>query len=119
MWFRQLAEQKRTCRLVLEYWATAAREGREGEMTATFQRMYGQWRKLLTELLEQGMASGEFSAELNPHMAASLIMALVDGVGMEAMMNIGLVVDEELLAGIKRSIFVSLLASGHVARKSA
>ena len=39
-------------------------------------------------------------------------MALVDGVGMEAMMNIGLVVDEELLAGIKQSIFVSLLASG-------
>ena len=114
LWFHHLAEQKRTCRLVLEYWATAAREGREGEMTVTFQRMYGQWRKLLTELLTQGMASGEFSSELNPHMAASLIMALGDGVGMEAMLNIGLVVDEQLLAGIKQSIFVSLKKESNI-----
>jgi AcrR family transcriptional regulator len=114
LWFRQLAEQKRTCRLVLEYWATAAREGREGEMTATFQRMYGQWRTLVTELLAQGIASGEFSADLDPSMAASLIMALGDGVGMEAMMNIGLAVDEQLLAGIKKWIFSTLKKASDV-----
>jgi AcrR family transcriptional regulator len=116
LWFHQLAEQKRTCRLVLEYWATAAREGREGEMTATFQRMYGRWRTLVTELLTQGIASGEFSTELDPAMTASLIMALGDGVGMEAMLNIGLVVDEQLLAGIKRWIFASLSAPGRSVR---
>jgi AcrR family transcriptional regulator len=110
MWFRQLAEQQRTCRLVLEYWATAAREGREGEMSATFQRMYRQWRELLTDLIARGVASGEFSSELNPSMAGALIMALVDGVGMEAMLNIGLVVDEELLSALKRAIFAALLA---------
>ena len=119
MWFRQLAEQKRTCRLVLEYWATAAREGREGEMTTTFQRMYGQWRELVTSLVEQGIASGEFTAELDPSMVASLIMALVDGVGLESMLNMGLVVDEQLLAGIKQSIFVALLAPGRSVQSSA
>jgi hypothetical protein len=37
-------------------------------------------------------------------------MALVDGVGLEAMLNVGLVVDEELLAALKRSIFTGLTA---------
>lgn len=115
-WFVRLAEQKAIARLMLEYWATAAREGCEGEMTATFQRMYRQWRDFITDLVRQGIASGEFSTQLDPAVAASLMVAFVDGVGLEAMLNIGLVVDEQLLAGIKQSIFASLVAPGRNVR---
>jgi AcrR family transcriptional regulator len=108
LWFAQLAEHKRTNRLVLEYWATAAREEREGEMTATFQRVYSQWHELAMRLIEQGVAAGEFNAGLEPAMAASLIMALVDGVNTEAMLNVGAAVDEKLLAAIKKAILAGL-----------
>lgn len=107
-WFAKLAEQMALARLRLEYWATAAREGCEGEMKATFQRMYHQWRDFATDLVRRGIASGEFSSQLDPEVSASLMIALVDGVGLEAMLNVGLVVDEQLLAGLKQTIFATL-----------
>jgi AcrR family transcriptional regulator len=115
-WFVRLAQQKAMARLRLEYWATAAREGGQREMTTTFQRMYRQWREFVTELVRQGIDSGEFSSQLDPTVAASLMIAMVDGVGLEAMLNIGLVVDEQLLAGLKQSIFATLLAPGRSVR---
>jgi TetR/AcrR family transcriptional regulator, transcriptional repressor of aconitase len=107
LWFAQLNQHMQANRLVLEYWATAAREGREGEMHATFQRLYQQWRDITTNLINRGMASGEFAGNLDPAMMAALVLGLVDGVNSEAMLNV-VRVDEKFLAGMKAAIFAWL-----------
>lgn len=107
-WFERIAENQRIGRLVLEYWATAAREEREGEMTATLQGIYNRWRDLIRAIVVQGIENGEFADHFEPQMAAALIVAIVDGVGTQAMLKVSVPVDQAYLAALKRAILTAL-----------
>jgi len=107
-WFRRLNKYQHLARLVLEFWATAARQQQAGGLADTLREMYAQWRSRLAALLSEGVASGEFAADLKPHIAASLIMAILDGIEVQSLLDIGLVIDEEFVTGLKHAVLAGL-----------
>ncbi len=109
-WSGRLGEFKQIGRLVLEFWANAAREGTYGEMTAVFHKVYAGWREMLARLLAQGAEAGEFSLQYEPAVAASLIMAVLDGIQVQSILDVGLDVDDKFIAGLKRGIMIGLSA---------
>jgi TetR/AcrR family transcriptional regulator, transcriptional repressor of bet genes len=46
---------------------------------------YGQWRRLVTSALEQAQAEGELDAAIDPEREAAGLVALVDGLAVQAM----------------------------------
>jgi len=107
-WFEQMAYYKRIGGLFLEFWATAAREEQEGEVATTVHEMYGSWREMFAPIISEGVKTGEFRRQVDPNMAATLIMSIADGITVHAILDSGLKVDEELLAAIKRAIMAGL-----------
>ncbi len=110
-WFSRLSFHKRIGRLVLEFWATAARE-QQGQLALTFAKTYAQWRERLAGILAQGIEAGEFRPELQTSVAASLIMAILDGIEVQTILDVGIRVDEEFLAALKRAILAALSVRG-------
>ena len=109
-WSARLEEYQRMGRLVLEFWATAAREGQQGEMTPMFREFYGRSRGMVAAILTEGAESGEFNRELDPQLAASLILAILDGVQVQSILGMGITLDSEFLAALRRTILAALSA---------
>ncbi|MBL7133210.1 MAG: TetR/AcrR family transcriptional regulator [Phycisphaerae bacterium] len=110
MWFKSFEHYERIGALFLEYWATAAREHREGGLAATFQQMYARWRGRIAAIIEQGIDSGQFRRELDTQWVVTGIMAMLDGLTIQAIVKTGVGVDEGFLAEFKRGLLVSLTA---------
>jgi AcrR family transcriptional regulator len=108
-WYQRLGYHKRIGRLVLEFWATAARE-HQGEVADTFRQLYARWRARMAAVLAQGAQQGEFGREFNSPLAASLILAILDGIEIQSILEVGIDVNDEFLAALKRSIFATLAA---------
>jgi len=72
--------------------------------------MYEFWRGKLSDVLRAGIENGEFGPRLNPQVAASLIMAIIDGIEVQTSLDIGLVISPEFIAALKRGILTSLRA---------
>ena len=109
-WSGRLEEYKRIGRLVLEFWATAAREGQRGEMTPMFRELYSRSRGMIAAILAEGAESGELNRELDPQLAASLILAILDGVEVQSILGMGITLDSEFLAALRRTILAALTA---------
>ncbi len=107
-YFQRFAEFRPMLRLVMEFWATAARQQQEGELSRMLREQYVSWRQEVMTVLEAGVAAGEFSANIRPQVAASLILAELDGIQVQSMFDIGLNVNEELVDGLKSAILASL-----------
>ncbi len=107
-WFDRLGRYLRLGRLGLELWATAARQGREDEPSVGFRRLYVRWRGQLGEIVAEGIRNGEFGADLDPQVAASLILAVLDGITVQVILETGVVVDEGFLAALKRGVLAGL-----------
>lgn len=107
-WFENLSRHNRIGRLVLEFWATAAREGGSGELTRILQQMYSQWRERIASIVDEGVSTGEFNPQFDKLVAASLIMAMLDGIEIQSILDVGVNVDTTLLAAMKRAILTGL-----------
>jgi len=107
-WFGLVDYHKQIGRLVLEFWATAAREEREGELADTFKHMYAQWLNLLGAVLSQGVREGRFAPVAAEPAAPAMILATLDGIMLQAILDTGIVVDRPFLAALKRSILAGL-----------
>lgn len=94
--------------LMLEFWATAAREQNKGAFGEEFTEHYEQARLRVAEIVRQGMESGEFADHLIPEVAASLIMAVIRGITVQLILGFDEKVSEELLDALKRSVLTSL-----------
>lgn len=112
-WFERMSYFQRVGRLVLEFWATAARhEQEQAELSKTFKQMYARWRGQIASILQEGIESGQFDPNFDTRVAAALIMAMLDGVEIQSIMGMGIVLDARFLAAIKRSILISMSAGG-------
>ena len=109
-WFRRLGDFQRIGRLVMEFWATAAREQREGQLSVVFRESYGATLRLIGALLAEGVSAGEFRANLDTAVATSLIRAMLDGVMMQLILGTGVRLDEPFLTAMKQSILAALTA---------
>jgi AcrR family transcriptional regulator len=107
-WFERIAHYQRLGRLALEFWAVAAREGKQSDFLTWFNKMYGRWRKRLVELIDAGKAEGRFQAEYDSYVAATIIMAAMDGIVVQGIIDENLHVDERLLTALKNAIIRSL-----------
>ncbi|MBS3821474.1 MAG: hypothetical protein KGY81_06910, partial [Phycisphaerae bacterium] len=74
----------------------------------TLQDMYGRYRQRMTQIFKQGQSSGEFDLVYGPSMAASVVLALFDGIGLHSMMGLGVKMDAKTLATIKRGMLRAL-----------
>lgn len=110
-WLGRFAQFQQIGRLVLEFWATAAREGDQGPMSDAFSGMYGRWRDRLASIFRQGQQAGEFDLPFGPDYAAGLVMALLDGVQVQSILGFGTPPTETYLSAVKRAIFDSLEGS--------
>ncbi|MFA6134825.1 MAG: TetR/AcrR family transcriptional regulator [Phycisphaerae bacterium] len=108
-WYQQLGYHLRISRLVLEYWATAARE-HQGQLADSFKQMYRYWREQFCQIISKGIDGGEFSGDYDLTVAASLILAMLDGIMVQSMLDIGINVNPQFLDGLKRAIRVALSA---------
>ena len=111
-WAKRLDYYSRLGRLVLEFWAAAARERQEHELTASLRAMYARWRGQIASVLEEGIASGEFHPQVDPQVWAALLLAMLDGVEIQAILEMGITLDEPFLAALKSSILMSLCVAG-------
>ncbi len=109
-WFGRLEHYRKIGRLILEFWATAAREQQDGDMGSWFSDMYSRWRATVANIIIEGLESGEFDNTVDPSVAAALIVAVLDGVVVQVILGMGLKLDEELITALKRSIFAALTA---------
>jgi AcrR family transcriptional regulator len=110
-WSGQMGHYQRIGRLVLEFWASAARGQQEGSLAGTFHEMHTRQRELIGAILAQGVAEGRFSGEVNRPVAESLILAILDGILIQSILDVGITVDEALLTGLKRAIRAGLGAA--------
>lgn len=113
IWFKSFEHYQKIGALFLEYWATAAREHREGGLAATFQQMYARWRERIAAIITQGVDSGEFRRELDTQWVVSAIMAMLDGLVIQAIVGMGLRVDEDFLGALKQGLIASLTGKAH------
>jgi len=99
--------------LVLEFWASAAREDRAGRMTESLRKVYQVNRDRVAAIVSQGMADGSFRPG-DTVAAATSIMALLDGLMLQSILNVGVTVNAEFLDALKRRIFEALVGGGNL-----
>lgn len=108
-WAGRLEHDRRLGGLLLEFWATAARQGQGGEMASWFSEMYARWRGMIQAVIAQGKDEGVFTVP-DAAVAAALMLAVLDGIMVQTILSTGLKVDDEFLAALNRAVFNSLMA---------
>jgi AcrR family transcriptional regulator len=76
--------QEREWVLWVELWLRAVREP---ELRPVAARLYRRYRDWMVELIAAGIASGEFRADVDAEALADVAMALLDGVGVRALID--------------------------------
>ena len=109
-WFSRLEHYKRVGGLILEFWASAARDDRQGEISGIFQQMYRRWHGRISAIIADGVRSGEFRGDVNVPAAAISILAATDGVTLHTIMNVGLQFDSDARETMKQGMLASLTA---------
>lgn len=82
--FDQMARYRRIGKLVLEFWATAAREQEHANLAWSLHELHGRAMDRLGRIVTEGVEAGEFGKDLDPQIAAVLILAAVDGIILHA-----------------------------------
>jgi len=57
------------------------------EATALLRTVYSEWRRSISEIIATGRRTGRFRADLDPHATASSLIATVDGITMQAVVD--------------------------------
>ncbi|MDY7011480.1 MAG: TetR/AcrR family transcriptional regulator [Planctomycetota bacterium] len=95
-------------RLVMELWAHAAWQQKEGQLAASITQINTQWRKRVEAVLVEGVGSGEFIRRFNPSVMASLIWSTINGIIVESMFNTEAQAGERSLAALKQGLIEEL-----------
>ena len=107
-WYSRLEHYKRIGGLILEFWASAARDDRQGEMAGIFQQMYSRWHGRISAIITEGVKSGEFRGDMNIPAAAVSILAATDGITLHTIMNVGVEFDRDALETMKQGMLAGL-----------
>lgn len=100
-WYGKFGKYTTEGALVLEFWLWAARQG-DDVLTAAFHDLYVRWRGRISTVITDGIASGELQADLDPQIAATIIMASMDGLVLQGILGVGLTIDDDFIARLKR-----------------
>ncbi len=106
--FSQLEFYIGSGRLVMELWAHAARQRKEGELAVNIAQTNTQWRKWIEAVLIEGVAGGEFVRRLNPSVMASLIWSTINGIIVESMFDTEAGSGQRSLSALKQGLIAEL-----------
>lgn len=106
--FSQLEFYIGSGRLVMELWAHAARQRKEGELAVNIAQTNTQWRKWIEAVLIEGVAGGEFVRRLNPSVMASLIWSTINGIIVESMFDTEAGGGQRSLSALKQGLIAEL-----------
>ncbi len=95
-------------RLILEFWATAARDGQDGELGETFRKFWDEWRQTLRQVVVEGIEAGEFRPEVDPDVACWMYVGLLDGLLLQGVMNTGFTMDQYFTQRMRESVLAVL-----------
>ena len=101
-------QSQRIGRLVLEFWATAARE-RRGQLATTLRQAYDRWYQQLAAVVADGIAQGQFRADISPESAAVLLAALLDGIDVHSIFGFGPEHTQQNRDALERAVMAALL----------
>jgi len=107
LWYSRLQEHKRTGKLVLEFWSAAA-HGEQEELAEMFGTVYSHARSEVAAVIAEGVASGDFPSHVQPGVAAALILAVFDGMMLQALLDARITVDESFVTGLKKAVMAGL-----------
>ena len=111
-WFERMERYQRLGGLILEFWSTAAHERADGGLATSFHQMYDRWLERLSRIVAAGIEAGEFGPDADPRVAGKLIMAVVDGITVQAIFGIGGSFDERSLSALKSGMLTGLVGRG-------
>jgi TetR/AcrR family transcriptional regulator, fatty acid metabolism regulator protein len=103
-WYARYAKRKEVGRLVLECWASAAREtqsGEDGSMAGMLQALHARWRQRMIDIVSRGQQSGHFRADVSPTMTAQVLLGMLDGLTLHGIIGMGIVVNDEFIERLK------------------
>ena len=106
--FSRLESYTRSGRLIMEIWATAARQQHQGELAENLGQIHSRWRKRFESILVQGIKAGEFGQHIEPPVAASLIWATVNGIIVQSMFDEDAETGEQALNTLKMNLLAGL-----------
>jgi len=107
-WSDQLPHFMRFGRLVLEFWAAAAREDEQGDLAAALGQYDTYWLDQLASVVAGGVRSGDFIPGLDPRASAAMILMTLDGLMLNAILGTGLALNEGAIEAVKQSILTWL-----------
>ena len=80
----QWAQLKDEFTLIMEFWAASASSQSRDRFRQAFRNLYGQYRSIVVDLLQEGMARGEFRADLAPASIAAALVGAWDAMFLQA-----------------------------------
>jgi AcrR family transcriptional regulator len=106
-WFANTAQSEKLNPLLLEFWLSASRH-EDGMIIESLRSRYLLWREVLTNIIANGIATGEFHADQQPANTAAVLMAMFDGLILQGIMKVGVTIDQAFLDRLKQGILASL-----------
>ena len=108
--FSQLQFYTRSGKLLMEMWATAARQQQEEGLAGSIATIHGDWRRRFRVILDEGIEAGQFGRHLDSRVVASLIWATINGIIVQAMFDTEAEIGHRSLATLKRGLLAGLTA---------
>ena len=103
-----MEQSQRIGRLVLEFWANAAREQR-GQLATTLRQAHDRWYEQLTAVIVEGIKQGQFRPDIDPESAAVLLAALLDGIDVQSILGFGAEPSQRHRDALERAVMAALL----------
>jgi AcrR family transcriptional regulator len=108
-WFERLNYYGRIGRLMFEAGAAASVDTEQGKRLAKqFKGVYELKLGITRSILAEGMKSGEFHSKVDIDTSAALLVAILDGIGIEVILNVGVRPTDELKNVLISGILSSL-----------
>ena len=106
-WLESLSDSIDFVAIMMDYWAEGIRT-KNKESVFNLQKIYEDYRKVIRDLLEEGIAKGKFKP-VNTTITASILIGMLDGLALQWIMNRELFQFTEVSETLKNSFIKGLL----------
>ena len=107
-WALAIERLKGIGRVMLESWAVGSREDPKGEILSNFRQAYAKWQAQLAQIIRQGIDEGDFAPDMHPELAAAIYHAVLDGLMVQVIYDVGVTITPELMAGWRRGFLAAM-----------
>jgi AcrR family transcriptional regulator len=106
-WLESMSDSMDFIAIMMDYWAEGIRVKNE-ESVFNLQKIYEDYRKIICDLLEEGISKGKFKP-VNTTITASILIGMLDGLALQWIMDRKLFEFTEVSETLKKSFIKGLL----------